>query len=452
MFIYDLLKLAIWLALLWVNLATFIPKAIYRYFFSEHLKVDPELVNNTIFVGGAFSLPTDEITAEVYWRNLNGKVCWMPKIGPIASPEDGACELLASLLGLKEVTYVDSKENCHLKKKETRELTWLNKLKLCYMCYKLGIDSTKFRRPTEVSPTSKINIVTHSNGFSWASQFLVYLHYHRVGMIKQKLSDNVSLTNEETNILGTISDLSDSKYSVLFYDDSNKPINIGPECINKLVFISPPAGGLEYIRTIGCINEDLTLKKYGTGWLIGYAFSLYNKVSKYNPFNIYDVYLDQFEKVCDYSSGTDGIHQSWVEPVARKRTDTAMKILQIYNIKTIRIVTESSVKIFGIYLSRPFNSIRAILGIVLGCGWVLDKKYGPEYSQTLSPHDGTISLRSQLYGHHCKCAELFDCSKEFKQCKLCKSMHVKLDHFSILFKSELALHVQKKIFEWLLDN
>lgn len=445
MSVIESLKLIKWLVLLYVNFTTYIPRTLCKIILSRGQITNKEPLNNTIFIGGAFTFPPNRMSFDPCWGMSNGKVCWMPKIGPVSSPEDGACELFASLFGMKEVRYFHRNTTGANKAEKVFGNAWLRDVQDKLMCYLTGHEVNKICEPPKISDREKINIVTHSNGFVWVSQFLIYLHYHKMGMIKLKKSKGISLTEDEIALLMKVTDLDNDEYKVLFYNDHGDPMDIGPSIINKMAFISPVAGGIEYIRSAMGITDDMSFKRLSLGWFVSLLAIVYNKLSAFKLDNNYK----NKPQECSYIPEEGGIHVGWVEPLSKKRTDLFISIAKLHGIPTIRVVSESSTKIFDVYLGNPFNSMLLLIPKLFGCGWYLDNKHGDEYSKELSRHDGVISTSSQIYGNECTCHHLVSHPDEVRTCNDCGSIFAKLDHFGIISKTKTALKVHDKIFDWL---
>lgn len=408
-------RLLLWITSLWLNIAMGIPRSILQlvlYGIKRSLDRKPE--EDTIFIGGAFSFPIGNMLYDTYWCS-GDKVCWAPRIGPVSSPEDGARELFASLRGSNH---------------ETLPYSFITRIYMFIVHLFSGIEYDNIGRPPILSSKSKINVITHSNGFVWAGQLLIYLHQHKIGMMKEKMSRGVELTSGELSLLGKIRDIDSSEYKILFYDNDREPIDVGPDVFRKMCFVVPPAGGIEFMRSFLDTLDDFSFNKFGAGWLIAQLSSRWNSSAT-------------------YLSGKEGIHTGWIEPLARKRTDMIMEIAELYNIPVTRVIGESSTNMFGLHLTRPFCSLSVTLSTMFGCGRVLDSdRYGDLYSQELSSHDGVISTRSQLYGVKCSCRDSPK-KEDVVTCDTCGTIYTTLDHTGIISGTGDAVEIHQKIFDWI---
>ena len=404
--------------------------------------------NDTVFVGG-FSFSLEDYPNGIYWGTLGDYIFWSPKFGTFSSNQDKACEVLAATLGLKQVTYVDdSQHDCS---KPTCEYSsWLYKLSLLLMkAYNMGcIDG--FSKPKVVSPECKVNFVTYSAGSGAVMQLLVFAHYHRIGLIKEKVRKGDKLTTEEIYLMESVKDSSEDKYRIMFYDNDGKPLAFGPDCVGKIVYISPLAGGIEYTRSAACIDaDDLSFTSFGLGWLWCWGAILLDRILKLVPFALVDLYLSQFCTLSAFPGGVDtGIH-SQIEPLAKQLTLESELVIKLYNIQCIRVYTKSCVKIGEVYFPRPDLSLFTIPTLLAGCGWRNDAKYGEQYSQCLSEHDGTVTLCSQKYGHKCRCDKLKEITLDIKVCTNCGCIHTNLDHLGIMSKNCTSLVAHELILNFL---
>ena len=446
--VLELTKLLFWFLSLWWNLSLYIPKTIYNTIRYRMIGPSYGLLPNTVFLGG-FGASPEDFPNTVYWGSVGDKIMWQPKTGTFSSNEDKATELVSSLLGLKHVTYFDNSGH-DSSKKTCCNSSWLYNLSLFLMkAYNMG-DMKDFGRPKSVSSTDKINFIVHSAGAGTIMQTIVYLHLHKIGLIKDKVHKGQKLTADEAKLIDLVKDVANDKYRILFKDDDDVPIDIGPDCINKIVFISPTAGGVDYVRSsTGMDGDDLSFSVFGFGWTSAWFVILLDRLMSFVPFRLFNLYLSQFSTLSAFPSGTDTGLQGFVEPVARQLTNDSMCICMLYNIKTLRVYTTSSVKIGGVYLPSPCTSPVLLLAIPFGCGWRNDAKYGEKYSQELLEHDGTISVFSQRYGHSCECNKLVTLTPNVKQCIVCKSLFTDCDHLSILGRNSTTAVAHERLLDWL---
>ena len=409
--------------------------------------IPSKLVNDTVFVGG-FGFSPDDFPNSSYWGSLGSSIFWIPKDGPLSSNQDRACEILAATMKLKEVTYVDG---CHKKKKPTYTTgSWLYQLSILLVKIFNMCPNDTFGPPNIVSETSKIKFITHSAGYGAVAQLLVYLHQHKVGLIKRKIEDGKKLAPAEERILSSVKDSSDYKYRVLFFDNDGNPLDVSPFVIDKIAFISPTAGGADYVRSSsGMYNDDLSFATYSLGRLLCWLAITLDRLLKYVPFPLLNLYLDQFAKIYQYTDGTDTIFQGLVEPVAQHLTIQANYVMSLYDIQSIRVTTKACVKIGWIYFPLPNLSPLLWQNIIGGCGWRNDAKFGDEYTQCLQEHDGCISTKSQRYGLECDCLITKTLAPGVNVCMTCGCIHTNLDHLAILRKGATSLVAQTATLEWL---
>lgn len=421
----ECIRLILWLV--WSYLC--ILRAIVRVFFRSKHKVH-SLRSNVMCISSE-SLP-------VHKDNLR-----IPRISSVSCKEDRACELIHDLLESEKVLYINKFNHSTSKKavKPPGFIPWL--IEYACKCYS-GNNVRNVKMP---SLNKKMSVIAQGAEGVTLNQLLIYLHENNVAYILDKTRQGKQLSILEKEIMLKVLDKTNPRYKKHFPTIFREPAvkssglpsssqnvaHLSPEIFDKIVYISSPMSGIEWINDgFGLDQHTFTYKRFSLMWFIAFIIAFYYKLvgdtNGYIPSPLLGHYSSRIEKFIDEGRN---IAQDLanVNDISAK-TEEALEIIKMYNISTMRVVTKSSVEIGGKHYIKP------VVGIKWYVMWLLGARFFKK------ENDGLVSVESQAYGLKCSCINEHY-SNETTMCNKCNTIICPVNHGQFCNKSTQCTETNK---------
>lgn len=407
-------------------------------------------VKNVVFVGGFLSFVPSEMPFIHYWGALGSRVAWAPMIGPVSSLSDRACELFYAVFAKNPteqcIHYRDDLCGCKVDHAPSKpmfsplQIKWWVRLVTALLRFFGHNDPDKnlIKQPVTV-PESRsqgirnaLTFIAHSAGGGTVNAMLVMLVYHHRYLVDHGFDVEPLPASLELDKL--CPDLNRKASSPVFVD-GGRPYMITPNSIKRVVYISSPLGGIEYVRHGSNMSDQGIFKRARLGWWVALMAKLLDIFWGRTNGVLYDFFLGQFSSPMQFAQGCDHIAHDFIGPNQRALTDRAMHVLRAYGIEELRVVTHASVPVRRspsqvVNLLRPGACLLLHLFALAGCGWACDQ--GEAEGDATGPHDGVVTVPSQMYGHkgsQCKCKH----EGGFPvRCTECGLWHLGVDHIEIV--------------------
>lgn len=378
---------------------------------------------NVVTIGGIFS-PVFSNIGKMFSSRLENT--WSPRMGAVSCVKDRACEAIYDMIGEKKVNYIEK-----LNHSSSKAFVEDQGILSCFVEKLLRMFSCKKAEDAPGRPDfkNKIKILCYSAGVSTFNQMLIYMHENNIGYIIEKINKKASLTCREKEIYHKITDAKNKRYKCHFpcikQDGNNENIHLSPDMFEKIVFISPPFTGVEWISE-GLNLEENTQKycTYSITWLVSLFLCVYYKLVGDTEGYLISPYLGQYsENFCEFINNGRNLVQDLADvKTLEKDSVEAMKIMEMYGLKHIRVITNACTEVGNNYYFKPDSEPNIYLYWLFGSR-LFKKK-----------HDGVISLESQTFGLKCSCLEE-QCFDSLYKCNKCGTIVCPVDHASIVFRN-----------------
>jgi len=87
------------------------------------------------------------------------------------------------------------------------------------------------------------------------------LYIHHRSLVRQGMMNEDTLPEVEDIEIG------EEDTVPVFVDKDGEPLMVTPWSIKKLVYMSSPQGGVEYVRSASKMENDGSMKRWRIGWL-----------------------------------------------------------------------------------------------------------------------------------------------------------------------------------------
>jgi hypothetical protein len=385
---------------------------------------------------------------------------------------DRACELIYDLFSEHTGDYVhykhenDEMDGLHEKQKilyaKVKPALWVRLLE--YLSWFVSYAGPPIIKPvvrleTEDSSRennpNRITLVGHSAGGCTINALINLLYMNHLSLVRQgKMSQDTLPQIDDL-------DINDDETDSVFVDKYGEPLMVTPWSIRKVVYLSSPQGGVEFVRTASNMEKNGSFKPFRIGWFTTWVGMFYQRFAPISDGLFYDVYLEQFSNYpCNFPKGRDNIAYDFIEPNSKQTADRAHQILRAYGIETLTVITKASVPVLMgskiVHLLAPLKSALLYPFLVFGSGYKLDGHLPnlPDrtgYTTEYYPNDGVVSVPSQKYGGpDCECGN--DDFKDFFECTSCSRWYVPVDHLQIVGVFDVPRSVYKmydRLFDWI---
>ena len=432
-FVYVLIRLCIWAGLAWFN---FWWKLLTFSFMTTAM--GPTYTCNLMSITGIFALNPWYTRKEVGTQVEN---VWCPRVGNVSSVEDRACEAIYDLLGEEEVVYVNKANHAPRKKfvKNVNFFVWVVEQILGCFCGRSGPP------PSRPDLNKKINVIAYSAGVPTLNQMLIYLHENNIAYLHEKVKGGKKLTDKETHIYASVTDKDSSRYKKHFprgHDNEEQQgvkisgkslsdshpkhtVQLSPDMFEKVVFVSGPFEGVEWVSDgVNLDPKTSSYKKYSFMWFVALASTIYYKIVGDTTGYIPSLYLGQYDKhPQNFVNDGNNLAQDLGDVITTSaKSLEALRIIKLYDIKTLRVITSASVSIGEVEYFRPDADLSMYPYWLAGSRLFTRK------------HDGVIALKSQTFGLDCNCVDEYACN-DTVQCKNCGTVICPVDHATIWNKA-----------------
>lgn len=442
------LHYCVWLALIFLGIIYRLWRAVTTrmYYFVTHKNPFAELgpVENVVFVGGFLSFVPSEMPFIHYWGALGSKVAWAPMIGPVSSLSDRACELFYGVFANSPKACIHYRhELCACKdhipfKPLHSPMKWWVRVLTAMGKSITHSDPDTIKQPAPVPERhsqgirNALTFIAHSAGGGTVNAMIVMLAYHHKYLLDHgfdvgKLPDSLELDKLSPDFNSKVS-------TPMFVEDGGRPYVITPNSVKRIIYISSPLGGLEYVRHGANMNNQGYFKRGRLGWWVALLAKLLDRLYGRTNGIIFDFFLEQFPSSLQFARGCDHIARDCIGPNQRELTDRALLVLKAYGIEELRVVTHASVAVRAssrvVNLVRPGACHLLHWFMLAGCGWACDE--GEAEAAAFGPHDGVVSVASQMYGHR---GSLCQCQHEGGfplRCTECGLWHLGVDHIEVV--------------------
>lgn len=363
----------------------------------ERLFYNSEINGDIIFVGGLGTYGSTEAFRLQYWGILDKKITWVPKIGPFSSIDDRARELFYALVPGEYIHY--NPDHNHTRKVSKRDETNYHG--------KITLNEDETNNEEDLG---KYTLIGHSAGGPTILRMLHLLAEQHKYLIEKNLT-TIPFPQGMDDIEGKLH----------FIKDNGESWIITPKHFKSVITISSPYGGVTYYKA-GNFNPDYTSKRFGLAWFVYGLIQLYYLISIPLYRIVYDVFLSQFSwRYSFFDKNEDHIIMSMVPKNNKSVSDQGMKVIEAYEMKTMRITTEATVRLRNYNIIDPSKSL------------ILFPFFPLQYPYNIGKHDGVVELDSQLYGINCECTKKD--KRELSniwECPKCGVIYTKYDHVEIV--------------------
>ena len=353
-------------------------------------------------VGGFASFTFPELWPFSYWTRPRSVRTYQPKLGPVSSLDDRVSELVTQLYNQDNVVYTH-------RTRTTRGYI------------------EKRRKSTGTVPVLQppFRLIGHSAGCTVIARMIALMAVHRVWMLRHGGED--ATEEEAAMFVRTLPPDMCSPSGPVFIGDDGKPLDVRPDHVRSVGYISAPCHGVPFMEQMGYTQGRI--QTASLAWFVWAAVFLYAQVERRLPYlcTFVDPYIQQME---GFTEGvTTGLILREFEPVrASNIFRVASTVLKSIDVKPRTVVTVASSNVWGYHmvLPRPTMNLAALPFYYVLALW---------FGLSTVPNDGVApvaSLRGDVQCSSCESSPWTD-----GVCTACGTIYSRHNHVSVLMDPDV---------------